>query len=260
MPSRRPLAVLADAYSEQLALTLRWLGELPAQAFERPSVLPEWDVRTLVGHLLLVARGMVEQLDTRAEGPATPIADFVTRYLPATEQIAANTAHVTGDLSPAALLNAMRAVPDPRAMVGSLPATTVIRAARGPISALDWAATRLVELVVHSDDLSRSVPGTEPIPLTRTAFATVCRLLAEILAEQAPGRSVELRVPPFVAVQAVAGPRHTRGTPPNVVETDPLTWLRLATGRITWADAVTLGTVTASGLRADLTAHLPLLS
>jgi hypothetical protein len=82
------------------------------------------------------------------------------------------------------------------------------------------------------------------------------RLLAEILAAQAPGRSVELRVPPYVAVQAVAGPRHTRGTPPNVVETDPLTWIRLATGRIAWTDAP----VQASGQRADLSAHLPVLS
>jgi len=85
-------------------------------------------------------------------------------------------------------------------------------------------------------------------------------MLAEILAAQAPGRSVEVRVPPFVAVQAIDGPRHTRGTPPNVVETDPLTWLRLATGRLAFADAVATGTVRASGTRADLTRYLPVLS
>ena len=59
-------------------------------------------------------------------------------------------------------------------------------------------------------------------------------------------------------MQAVAGPRHTRGTPPNVVETDPLTWVRLATGRLGWAEAVSSGAVRASGARADLSAHLPL--
>jgi hypothetical protein len=85
-------------------------------------------------------------------------------------------------------------------------------------------------------------------------------VLAEILAAQAPGRSVEVRVPPLVAVQAIDGPRHTRGTPPNVVETDPLTWLRLATGRLAFADAVATGTVRASGARADLTRYLPVLS
>ena len=90
----------------------------------------------------------------------------------------------------------------------------------------------MLDLVVHTDDLSRSLPDREPVRRSpgRAGHATV-RLLAEILAAQAPGRSVEVRVPPFVAVQAIAGPRHTRGTPPNVVETDPMTWLRLATGR-----------------------------
>jgi putative sterol carrier protein len=67
-----------------------------------------------------------------------------------------------------------------------------------------------------------------------------------------------VRIPPHVAVQCIEGPRHTRGTPPNVVETDAATWLRLVSGRLTWADAVATGRVTASGNRADLRAHLPL--
>jgi Bacterial SCP ortholog len=74
---------------------------------------------------------------------------------------------------------------------------------------------------------------------------------------------VEVRVPPYAAVQCAIsdpGPTHTRGTPPNVVETDPLTFLRLATGRTRWTDALATGTVHASGLRADLSAVLPLLS
>ncbi|WP_244366251.1 sterol carrier family protein [Micromonospora echinofusca] len=78
------------------------------------------------------------------------------------------------------------------------------------------------------------------------------------LARRAPGRSVEVRVPPFGAVQCVAGPRHTRGTPPNVVETDPATWLRLVAGRLQWVDAVTEGRVQVSGNRADLSGYLPL--
>ncbi len=80
--------------------------------------------------------------------------------------------------------------------------------------------------------------------------------LAE-LAERAPGRSVEVRVPPHGAVQAVEGPRHTRGTPPNVVETDAETWLGLVTGRIPWGVAVRDGKVHASGERADLSGHVP---
>jgi hypothetical protein len=66
-------------------------------------------------------------------------------------------------------------------------------------------------------------------------------------------------VPPVAAVQCVDGPRHTRGTPPNVVETDPVTWVRLATGRLGWADAVRSAKVVASGLRADLDGYLPLV-
>lgn len=85
------------------------------------------------------------------------------------------------------------------------------------------------------------------------------RFLLEELAAQAPGRSVEVRVPPHGAVQCVAGPRHTRGTPPNVVETDPMTWVALATGATSWAAAVEQGLVHASGERADLSAFLPVV-
>ncbi len=92
----------------------------------------------------------------------------------------------------------------------------------------------------------------------RAVLGAAVKTSARWLAQQVPGRSVELRVPPHVAVQLVPGPRPTRGTPPNVVETDPATWLRLATGETTWAEAVAAGAVTASGNRADLSPYLPL--
>ncbi len=117
---------------------------------------------------------------------------------------------------------------------------------------------RVTELILLSDDLSRARPGDEPVPLHRGALALSCRRLAETFAARVPGRSVELRVAPYIAVQAVPGPRHTRGTPPNVVETDGLTWLRLATGRTQWFDAVASGAVRASGQRADLREFLPM--
>jgi hypothetical protein len=87
---------------------------------------------------------------------------------------------------------------------------------------------------------------------------TAVRFTLEELADIAPGNAVEVRVPPAGAVQAVAGPRHTRGTPPNVVETDPETWLGLVTGRVTWDDAVADGRVSASGERSDLSGLVPL--
>lgn len=98
--------------------------------------------------------------------------------------------------------------------------------------------------------LGRRASGDERL-LTRHFLA--------VLVERAPGRSVEVRVPPYAAVQAVPGVRHTRGTPPAVVETDAATWLDLATGALAWADAVEAGRVVASGERADLAPYLPLV-
>lgn len=92
---------------------------------------------------------------------------------------------------------------------------------------------------------------------TRDATATAVRYLLQALADKVPGNSVEVRVPPFGAVQCVEGPRHTRGTPPNVVEMDAATWLALATGRASWTDAVASGTVHASGTRATLEPYVP---
>ncbi|KUH71464.1 hypothetical protein AU184_16015 [Mycolicibacterium novocastrense] len=85
---------------------------------------------------------------------------------------------------------------------------------------------------------------------SRTELGEAVRLTARTLAAVAPGSSVEVRVPPFVAVQCIEGPAHRRGNPPNVVETDPRTWLLLATGLITVADAAADGTLVMSGSRA----------
>lgn len=93
-----------------------------------------------------------------------------------------------------------------------------------------------------------------PAAVVRTAV----RFTLEELAAVSPGNAVEVRVPPAAVVQALPGPRHTRGTPPNVVETDPRTWLELVTGRTAWADARAGGRLTASGERADLSWLLPL--
>ena len=92
----------------------------------------------------------------------------------------------------------------------------------------------------------------------RPATATAVRYLLQLLDEKAPGNSVEVRVPPFGAVQVVQGPRHTRGTPPNVVEMDASTWIAVATGADQWSDAVADGRIVASGTRADISTLLPL--
>lgn len=92
----------------------------------------------------------------------------------------------------------------------------------------------------------------------RTQVAAAVRYLLQIVTDVAPGHTVELRVPPYGAVQCVEGPEHTRGTPPNVVEMDPTTWIALATGSVSWAEASDLGSISASGVRSDLSALVPL--
>lgn len=103
-----------------------------------------------------------------------------------------------------------------------------------------------------------AVAAAGPRP-DRSTTAEAVRVTLRWLAQRHPGKSVEIRVPPFGAVQAIGGLSHTRGTPPNVVETDAATWLALVTGATQWVDAVADGRVTASGTRADLTSLLPLL-
>jgi hypothetical protein len=119
----------------------------------------------------------------------------------------------------------------------------------------DPAKTRaaVLELADWLRDENRPAPQ-------RSALAEAVRLTARTLAAAAPGASVEVRVPPFVAVQCISGPKHTRGTPPNVVETDPRTWLLLATGLSTVADAASGGRLQMSGARApEVAALLPVV-
>lgn len=97
----------------------------------------------------------------------------------------------------------------------------------------------------------------DPGGAERSVLRTAVRWSLEELAARFPGSSVEVRVPPHGVVQAVEGPRHTRGTPPNVVETDAATWLALVSGSVSWAEAVAAGSVRASGSRADLSGLLP---
>jgi hypothetical protein len=115
-----------------------------------------------------------------------------------------------------------------------------------------------VDPVAGHDALAvcESAPDLSAVP--RTVVATAVRYTLEELTARHPGRSVEVRVPPHGAVQCIEGPMHKRGTPPNVVETDAPTWLGLVTGTVAWAEAEASGGIRASGLRADLSAYLPM--
>ncbi|MCX5606689.1 MULTISPECIES: maleylpyruvate isomerase family mycothiol-dependent enzyme [unclassified Streptomyces] len=231
--------------------------ELTPEQLARPSGLGEWTVGELAAHIAWIA-------DSLAAGLARPPAAVVE--LTAVEWPSA-TASLAGKISEAAR-ETLAGAPLPELyeraatrMAEALEANTGARVLDlwiGDMTLADFMVTRTVELVVHTDDLNRAA-GAD-IPIERQALAACTRLLADALALKAPGGSVEVRIPPFAVVQCIEGPRHTRGTPPNVVETDPLTWIRLATGRTHWAAALDEAQVRASGERADLSALLPLMS
>jgi uncharacterized protein (TIGR03083 family) len=248
------------ALTAQVAAVSSAAHRLTAQQLRLPSGLPGWDVRLLLAHIV----GQIDAVPRLLSEPARP------RGAPVTDLSAwaLSTAGIADRLDERTRTQAAE-IEDPAAAVDAaavllapcredaLRADLIVPHVFGAMRSLDFTVTRLVELVVHSDDLARAT-GAE-IPLDRQAVAAVVRVLADALAVKAPGSSVEVRVPPYAAVQCVEGPRHTRGTPPNVVETDPLTWIRLATGRTTWAEAREAERVSASGERADLGAQLPVL-
>lgn len=244
----------------QSATIREWLRSLPFEAFGRPSALPGWNLRLLTGHILLIHLGLLRLLDRPSDEVALPMAEFVSHYRRDVEGLDAATAETAADRIPDDLLTELdQAIRDLRLRLAQ-PLPRVISTPRGPTTVTDFLVTRVIELVVHADDLSRSVPAAEPVKLERPALTVLTRALTGMLAAKFPGRSVEVRVPPFAAVQCIEGPRHTRGTPPNVVETDPVTFLRLATGRLGWDEALSTGRVRASGNRANLSDRLPLLS
>jgi hypothetical protein len=111
---------------------------------------------------------------------------------------------------------------------------------------------------IRTEDGRAALAGVRSGAPETSDLPTAVRYLLQLLAEKAPGNSVEVRVPPFGAVQAIEGPRHTRGTPPNVVEMDPMTWIAVALGEQDWNVAVSQGSILASGTRAHLADVLPL--
>ncbi|MHC5702662.1 maleylpyruvate isomerase family mycothiol-dependent enzyme [Streptomyces sp. PKU-MA01144] len=234
------------------------VGTLTAEQLALPTRLGDWTVRELAEHIALAFGSVAGALDH----PEPAKADVTLLDWPFA------TAGCAADPEERARL-AAGASPDLPALYGRTAETVgaalagssgerPVRTRSGGMRLADHLVTLAVELVVHTDDLAEAT-GLD-LPYERQALAASVRLLADALAVKAPGGSVELRIPPYAVVQCVEGPRHTRGTPPNVVETDPLTWLRLATGREGWAAAREAARVSASGERSDLSALLPVMA
>lgn len=234
------------------------VAALPADALELATRLGGWRVAELIAHigmpqlpgLLTAASALSVDLD---------VFDWAAGCAPSASDVDERARSMTDEARPAELRTLVHETRlSAVAAFKQLDADFVVPARFGAMPLADYLATRCVELVVHSLDLGDALG--EDIALDKDATAVAVRLLAQVLATTAPGRSVEVRIPPYVAVQAIEGPRHTRGTPPNVVETDAKTWLEITTGRQSWSDAVAGGRINASGERADLSAYLPLLS
>ncbi|QMU73293.1 sterol carrier family protein [Streptacidiphilus sp. P02-A3a] len=242
-----------------------------------PTRLGDWTVRDLVAHLGSAFDAITDNLGL-STGDAAPLT--LTDWVAATRTAApaiADRARQRGAREygggPAEVAAALDAAVE-RALAllaDEYPPQLRLPTRFGAMLLTDYLVTRLVETVVHADDLAAALAGADPgrcppadaFPHDRRALAAVVRLLADALAVQAPGGAVELRIPPFAVVQCVAGPRHTRGTPPNVVETAPLPWIRLATGRTSWARITgaegNVAQLTAGGERSDLSALLPVM-
>ncbi len=263
--ARRDDPKLASAVVGQWERIAERVAALAAQECAQPSRLPGWSVADLVVH----TAGSAAALAAAIAGPPPPAADArPERLLSAATYLAAPAGLGLGPRDDAhnetaadtrwgadehgrlrsRLGDAIAAAA--AGLAGVDPARPVMTAAGG-MRLGDLLVALAVDGVVHGLDL-----GVDP---HRDAVRIVVRTFTGLLVARAPGRCVEVRVPPFAAVQVVEGPRHTRGTPPNVVETDPVTFVDVAVGRLSWMDAVADGRVRASGSRADLRPYLPLL-
>ncbi|MFF7608886.1 maleylpyruvate isomerase family mycothiol-dependent enzyme [Streptomyces parvulus] len=252
-PARTRAAVLAQFGNVRAAVRTLTPGQLAL-----PTRLGDWTVRELVAHvgmaLTAVDRLLDEPEPARQDGRLLDWPSAIAADADAIAGTARRLAAGHPDLD-AHLADVERRFTE---RLDTHPGGRLLPTSAGALPLADYVVTRTVELVVHTDDLTAAVPGLD-IPLDRQALAAATRLLADALAAKAPGASTEVRIPPYAVVQCVEGPRHTRGTPPNVVETDPLTFVRLAAGRLTWKDAVAGAKLSASGERADLAELLPLL-
>ncbi|WP_324783068.1 maleylpyruvate isomerase family mycothiol-dependent enzyme [Streptomyces sp. H51] len=253
-PVKIRAAVLAQFGNVRQAVHTLTPGQLAG-----PTRLGDWTVRDLAAHMTMAVETVSRNLEREEPAKAELT---LTEWPFATATRAAAIADGTRELAAAHPdLDALYARAGERLAeaLDTAPGDRLLAARTGTMTLADYLVTRTVELIVHTDDLNAAVPGLD-IPHDRQALAACTRLLADALAAKAPGGSTEVRIPPYAVVQCVEGPRHTRGTPPNVVETDPLTWIRLATGRVAWRDALEAAALSASGERADLSGLLPLMS
>lgn len=264
---RFPYIEVRDAAVAQFAHLAQLVGRLDDLELALPTLLGDWTVAELVAHLTANIEAVPRYL-TR-EGAARAEIDLIG-YLSAMADYAPGVAQRARDLVDGASADSLRrglltgaveaAVALQRA--GDDAGDRVVAARLGALPLGDFLVTRCIEGTVHGLDLATALDRPPEEVVLADAHRVTVRALAALLAARHPGRTVEVRVPgPLgTAVQCIEGPRHTRGTPPNVVEADPATFVLVTTGRLDWADALAAGRLRASGERADLSPYLPLIA
>ncbi|MCM2580296.1 sterol carrier family protein [Streptomyces meridianus] len=256
-PVKVRAALSAEVGSVREALRVMCAAPDAAELLEAPAAVGPWTVRQLAERLtgcLETAARLVQGVTVRGRAEVG-VLDSV-RHLLSVEGSAPAPAGGHAPGPPDAVLRAFDAAAEKFGVAAAVDTAKVVPAGAGAMTVADLLTVLVLELVVRGDDLTLAT-GTA-VAHDRQALAVAVRLTADALAAAAPGGSVEVRIPPFAVIQCVEGPRHTRGTPPNVVEAPPLVWIRLVSGRRSWREALAAGQVSASGERADLAGLLPL--
>ena len=234
-------ADVREALARQLEVFVAGIDALDPSG---PTACEGWTVADLDNHMAVNLRGLAAVKERRVDRPASGgVAGWADAL--------AAFAKTADELARGGRLRTHGQVSSALAALDDHPAETVVHQATGDHTLRDAAVFRVIEAVVHGLDVEIA-----PHP---AALKLVVKELAGVLAERHPGRSVEVRIPPYTAVQCLEGPRHTRGTPPNVVEAEPVAWVLVCAGRASWADLVRSGKIRASGERADLSGLLPVV-
>lgn len=241
----------------QFALLAETVAALPDDAFAKPTRLEGWNVAALVAHIArnaVTVAGRIERGTT--DKPERDVLDYLSGMRELATEAGTRAAELGAAKKPAELREDVAVGAAALEAVDS-PFTLTIPGYNGTLSLGDFLVTRCVEGVVHGLDL-RHATGV-PDKQDPTALKVAIRILAALVERAVPGKAVEVRVPGHVAFQCISGPKHTRGTPGNVVECDPLAFVEVASGRCTWDAAVAHGSIRGSGGRADLSEWLPVI-
>ncbi|WP_141211165.1 sterol carrier family protein [Enemella dayhoffiae] len=255
---RRTVAAMV----EQSGHLADFLDLLRPDDLGRRTIRPGWDVATMAAYPVVMQAAALQALDRPTAARPSRLADFFSGLRPWLHR----QQDLAGELARHDTLDGLRTRyrQDLVELADRLEQEDVppaVETDQHPLKFLDLVRVLSVQLVVHCDDLVESLPDRGPMRWSRSCRADAVRALTDVLATRHPGQSIEVRVPPFAAVQCGTGtedPRHTRGTPPTVVECDPLVLVRLCVGRIEYAEATRTGAVRASGSRSDLSSWLPL--